>query len=136
MLANDARLIDAGPGAFAAHAARLAGLSKAEQDNLARSAVRIARGAFETSKRAGREGLCLRLSIVNLSDSVEVSMDAESSAGSADSNLFDVTKEKPAGAGDAAISIRWETQPRACLLTVAKTLEARNASLHPGTLCR
>jgi hypothetical protein len=135
VLANDARLIEAGPGAFGAHAARLAGLSAPDQEKVAEAAVRIARGAFEQSRAAGSGALRVRLAVANLADSVKVSMEAEGAGGPAGSNIFDVAKENLAGAKAAASAVRWQAQPGACLLTITKTPEARNLALHSGTLC-
>lgn len=123
-LSTDPRLVRAAVGAFAAHAARLAGWSKEVQEEAARAAVQVAQSLLPT---AAKPGLQLRLSIAERAGQVEVSMESSAwmseRSAAAFGNAAAQLREK-CGA-DAAAHMDWQTDGPAFRFVVQKSGASR-----------
>jgi hypothetical protein len=128
---NDFRLIATGAAAVSGHAARRAGMSREAQEEIGDAAVEVCRKAFRSTTAAGKPRFSFQVSVSDLPDRVEVTMDAGGNNSSAP-RAAQAQQVQPPLERALAEQVRCEVGDGYFHMTVLKLCGAQNAKRGAG----
>jgi len=126
-VASDSRLIAAGAAAVSSHAARRAGLSREEQDEIADAAIEVCEKAFRLKGASQTPHAPLRIRVSDLPDRIEVTLEADETQVHAAHTPVETSLKRP-----LAEQVRYEAGEEYFRMTIARPSGAQNSKAAGG----